>query len=583
MTNDSKEQILSFDEKDDDKHKTKPISNGVLDFIHILLGIVYTEQSYYTNRPSSSRDRSLDQFSVLENSYRVDYHRIPSNVCWLVRYVWWGTNSIRNHFRPNRTINLQLRPISLVTIHNKLAVCLSTFFYTLTLSSAVAISITNTWHQVMYIKQLALTGSDEEKKLILIQTFSMIIFVGFSTIATYTQSLAHRIYTSAHLSQLIQRRVKSLYGINILIILIILIISFSTLFMSSMYPYFFNNHQNETSNSTDIIPHYEAIICRYTAKPVCFVWYSGMIVYLFMLLLWSFLVLSTLLSICRTFTLNIRILLRVLNEDCLNIMKLKTIFLRKRHCKLVFENSSLHNELATVVDQTGNSEQNKNNVTDLFYLINDKKQNNVISEGNNGNEEGYLTETEEYHKQTNKNCLLAISKNFELEKSLKCSSCFQVVGQDETNISQRCEHTLCSDTILYFYYKCLTNMRIASRQFQRWLAVWIVYTIVWCVMQLVYWIWNETTLTQILMFLLPMIILFLILSSLSETNAESNRLLKCVYPLNERRYLLRYMQQHELHFTIYGASLTYILEVKVISAFLLGFISQIVLKEMKIK
>ena len=69
-------------------------------------------------------------------------------------------------------------------------------------------------------------------------------------------------------------------------------------------------------------------------------------------------------------------------------------------------------------------------------------------------------------------------------------------------------------------------MRITSKCLQRWLASWIALVVLWLGDYVIYWLTHKPDLSEIIEFILPVLILLIISSAYAEANGEGQNMIR---------------------------------------------------------
>ncbi|XP_050391049.1 uncharacterized protein LOC126810102 isoform X3 [Patella vulgata] len=136
-----------------------------------------------------------------------------------------------------------------------------------------------------------------------------------------------------------------------------------------------------------------------------------------------------------------------------------------------------------------------------------------------------------------------------------------------------------NEGLLFSYWKLSQRLRVTSRYLQRWLSSLISFILIWCADYIMYWTTHSATLTGILQFILPLLILLIICSAYAEVNSEGQRMLRCICPTEERMSVIYFMSQQPLQMQVFSFPITYNALLGVILAFSVAIASRIILDE----
>jgi len=104
-----------------------------------------------------------------------------------------------------------------------------------------------------------------------------------------------------------------------------------------------------------------------------------------------------------------------------------------------------------------------------------------------------------------------------------CPAClYRFSNQNSVRNCSRvfCVHIMHPNEILMYFSKILYVLRLTSALTQRWTTAYVTCTLMWLVINLISWIDEKPSFTNILQFILPFIILGVVCGIFAETNAE---------------------------------------------------------------
>jgi len=111
--------------------------------------------------------------------------------------------------------------------------------------------------------------------------------------------------------------------------------------------------------------------------------------------------------------------------------------------------------------------------------------------------------------------------------------------------------------ILLRYWSINSRLAFTGLVVQRWVTCWIIFVVSWVAQMIVYWIKNDTRIQEIFLVAIPLILLPLVCSALSEVNFEGDRVCRRICPTSERLDLLFFVTRNPLHLTIYGQTVRF--------------------------
>lgn len=135
---------------------------------------------------------------------------------------------------------------------------------------------------------------------------------------------------------------------------------------------------------------------------------------------------------------------------------------------------------------------------------------------------------------------------------------------------------LTNKEILHKFWKLQCRLMTTSLALQRWMACWIILILSWSLIYLLYWVGDEASIKDMLKFCIPLVMLPLVCSGVTEVNGEGQRVACAVCPTEERLHIINYMQKQPLSFTLYGFQLNYSSLVTAIAAVAVAFATKII-------
>jgi len=148
-----------------------------------------------------------------------------------------------------------------------------------------------------------------------------------------------------------------------------------------------------------------------------------------------------------------------------------------------------------------------------------------------------------------------------------------------SDVSVEALHLLTLDEILHRYWKISCRLRLLSCALQRWMVLFFSICMTWTVAYLSYWLTHAPNLLDVVQFVIPLVLIPLIGSAYAEVNYEGKRMLKYLCPLEERFFMLDYLNSNPLQMVVYDFQVTYSAIVTAILGLLLALSSGIILQE----
>jgi len=248
--------------------------------------------------------------------------------------------------------------------------------------------------------------------------------------------------------------------------------------------------------------------------------------------LWNLLVLIVILSICRTHTIGIRRFIKELEIDG------KVIESHYR-AQVMDMNVDMFSVMMNEVDIHGNDSDEE---YDNSWFQDYSPGNNEIPEIRN--------ETPGLIEPGDSVCTSGPSDIRDHDAPLQRRP--RVTSQDSNGIT-----ILSVNDILLRYWSINSRLCFTGMVIQRWVTCWIIFVIFWVAQMIVYWIKNDTEIQEIFMVAIPLILLPLLCSALSEINFEGDRLIRRLCPTSERLDLLFFISRNPMHLTIYGQTVRF--------------------------
>lgn len=487
-----------------------------------------------------SNEEKFDIF-FKRNMQKNQSRKLPSAVISLIMLI---TGILRK-----KSENKNLKSIAKIKNYMNFKGLISTFIYLFTMLSGLIFAITNIW----YLIGDAL--SEKTNTTLFSKSVTVVLSLIWSTFGTYSINVLYNLFITKDLEDSIRLKTKSYFKIPASLLLIILI----GIFLYSLF---------KETNSNDV----ECVKIELHIA-ICNIKYYFMYIYGILTIFWTYLVALTIMIINRTNTIHIRRFLFDLDYDSLNIARIN------------YEISSIDRKqlqsLSMWASQTSDN-INMQRASSAISIVGDENEEEDI----NNNDIDY--DDEEENTVINANLKRKLFKNLKNDSQMQnqnkneCSACINRFTKItlNSNINLCCEHIKSPNSIFQDYWKIASNLKLISNLTQRWVFTFLSTTLLWCVACLIGWIGNSNpSLISVIQFIVPLAILAVICGTFAECNAEGNKIIRVINPLEERIKMLYFMQQNPLQIRMYGFSLDYSAEVKFIGAISIGFLSQIIYHE----
>ncbi|XP_071966098.1 uncharacterized protein [Antedon mediterranea] len=456
-----------------------------------------------------------------------------------------------------------------IKTHEKDKPWFATFLYMLTLTSALIYAVSNTWYTCADVKSLY-TKFD-----VLSGTVNLTMAYAYCAVALYANQLAYKLFTSNVLVGSVRLHSKTVFKVNVGILILVLGLVFIGLYDYQLFINFQTGH------------------CRNVSAPViiCHIMYPSHATLSVFCLLWNLLVGIVCLSVCRTHTHSIR---RFLMELDMDVMAYELKQIKKKMSIDATDNAkaidrSIH-QRDTLETSNGHCNKRKRNVTvqstqdlEVEWDHNERarRRRSVAFLARSFESYGLLQKIGDVSQppykylQEYRNNHSIQSTTESIEKSIDRE------GTDEVDFDLAEIHMemLTNEEILNKYWKLQCRLRTTSMYLQRWLATWIVLLISWSVFYLIYWIDHNATVSDMVIFFIPLFCLPLLCSAPTEVNGEGQRVAKSIVPTEERMPLISFIMKAPLSFTIFGMALNYATVVGAILAIALAFATKVVVAE----
>ncbi|XP_071109466.1 uncharacterized protein [Haliotis cracherodii] len=431
----------------------------------------------------------------------------------------------------------------------------ATLLHVITLTAAVTFGITGAWYNVCDIL------SEYSKTTVLIGTVTMMIGFGWILLGVYAHKLAGKLFSNKNFAESVRMHSKTFLKISTAGLMSILGLGLVGINSYDGFDLFFS------SSCTKI--QLQPIVCHIQFVSKTF--------YALLCVLWTLLVGFVMLSVCRTHTIGVRRFMREMTMDA-----------------KVYEAFWMEQVLGQVPLKQREGEQQ---VEEEWFIWDDLAMNSdfdndvVTSQGvflesicgptfspvrSRGSRCRARSEPITDHSNTSRENDVRSAEEADREKE-------EMEEKKETN-DESCDvlavpPIMSNDSLLFSYWKMSRRLAVTSRFLQRWLSSWIAFIFIWCADYIIFWANHSATLTGILQFVFPLLVLLLICSAYAEVNAEGQRLIKCICPTESRLRLLQFFIQQPLQMQVFSFPITYNAILGVILAFSVAFASRIVLDE----
>ncbi|KAK7091847.1 hypothetical protein V1264_009475 [Littorina saxatilis] len=482
---------------------------------------------------------------------------------------------------PRRLWYILAKSLGIKLSHADKPVC-ATLLHILTLIAALTFAIPGGWYTVYDIK------SKYSKTTVLIGTVQMIIGFAWACLGVYAHNLAGRLFSNKNFVECVRIHSKTFLKISVSWLTLILGVLVVGVNCYEAAPIF--------GDSTCGTAQIEILVCQ--------VFYVGRVVYAVLMILWNFIVVYVLFSVCRTHTIGIRRFMRELNYDA----KSYENFCLQQHN--IQRNASIANSLEDswyLWDDLGNLDGDEDLATQGVFLqsFSNRRRSSAYRrlgsqmssparEENRGGSIGVGCDANDANNDGGEVCDASGNDDaFEEKRPEEAKTDGFVTEEtserkDDEEIHEEFTESfqmndgptiLTNEDLLFSYWKFLRRLSVTSRFLQRWMASWIAFVLMWDAYFVIYWTSHDATVAGILQFIVPLLILLLVCSAYAEVNAEGQRLLKTICPLEERMALIFYFNQQPLTVRVFSFTVTYNAMVTVILGFSVAFGSRMILDE----
>ncbi|XP_046581509.1 uncharacterized protein LOC124288960 isoform X2 [Haliotis rubra] len=431
----------------------------------------------------------------------------------------------------------------------------ATLLHIITLTAAVTFGITGAWYNVCDIL------SEYSKTTVLIGTVTMMIGFGWILLGVYAHKLAGKLFSNKNFAESVRMHSKTFLKISTAGLMSLLGLGLVGI------------------NSYDGFDLYLSSTCtKIQLQPiVCHIQYVSKTFYALLCVLWTLLVGFVMLSVCRTHTIGVR---RFMREMTMDAKRYEAFWMEQVLGQVTpkqKEEQSVEEEWFIWDDLAMSSDVDNNVVTSQGVFLESIRGQTFSSLRSRGSRSRTRSEP------------VADNPNTLRENDVRSrEGAYSEKDESEENKDESCDilavpPIMSNDILLFSYWKMSRRLVVTSRFLQRWLSSWIAFIFIWCADYIIFWANHSATLTGILQFVFPLLVLLLVCSAYAEVNAEGQRLIKCICPTEGRLHLLKFFVQQPLQMQV-GAQttnlpITYNAILGVILAFSVAIASRIVLDE----
>ncbi|XP_023217565.1 uncharacterized protein LOC111619963 [Centruroides sculpturatus] len=424
-------------------------------------------------------------------------------------------------------------------------------------------------------------------------TVSIFLIVCWGSFGFYAKNLSARLFRHTQFLRDIRMHSRTIFKINAAVLFFLL----GAIFISTNDYDGFHSYLNETCEKVELY----VIVCKLQ--------FLSRVIFSVFALIWHSLVSFVLISVCRTHTIGIRRFIRELEYDAAmyeHYFAQTNMDVPLKYEDICQETSWLEGDMNTDDEMLSTDEpfsilnhrrftKSKRRYTcpptfDSASFSNNNRQEGDTNRIETVDEIGILTSPIQNHEdefarnnhadhdqQDKSNTRAAHSERQFIPISEMNKGTSIIENSDDCMLTP---HTMSVTEILHNYWKIYCRLRLSSAALQRWFVSFISLVILWCATYLVYWLKNPASASDIVQFMVPLIILILLSSALAEVNMEGQRMTRCICPTEERLKLLQFLSQSPLVMPMYGFPMTHGTIITVIFAILVGFTSRIIITEM---
>ncbi|XP_013786237.1 uncharacterized protein LOC106470240 [Limulus polyphemus] len=466
---------------------------------------------------------------------------------------------------------------------------LGTIIHILTFASALTYAVAHTWYVAydiasVHTKQNAQNG-----------TVSIILVFCWCSFGFYSKTLSGRLFHHPRFTKDIRMHARTFFKINAAFLVFLLGAVFTVISNINGLESFYDRHCEMIDLS----------------KLVCKVEYVARVIFSAFSLLWITLVAIVLISVCRTHTIGIRRFIRDLEYDAVLYAKYnshvhqfqpvtkedicqETIWLEEQ----VHESGDLSDSADSFVlihTSLGGVRRHSRSFAPLVKENTHTSSHDKVEVSPNQNipvisqdegdanlpelEGGISIIARPILEEVQREEILKDNENESSSADARPNNVKKLVLTPNTDDNLNTNAALSIAEILHNYWKISCRLRLSSSALQRWVTSYIALVIAWCSVYLVYWVNNSATVYDVIQFIVPLILLPLLCSTLAEVNSEGQRLAKSICPTEHRLQLIKFLNQNPLQMTVYGYALNHGTIMTVFFAILVAFTSRLVVSE----
>ena len=454
------------------------------------------------------------------------------------------------------------------------------------------------------------TLSQYSRTSVIMAVTKSILGVYWISLGIYANNLASRLFSNPRVVECIRMHSKTFLKISTatlvgcLCVTVVAINLYNNAFLLDT-----NTSHNTSTPLTD--PNCADLGIRVV---LCDIYFTSKVLFCLICLVWNFIVVGAYLSICRTHTVGIRRFMR----ELLNDMKIYEEFILLQHLQ---EKKTYAGDMEDDLD--GNLDESWT-IWDDDIICPDGEAEQLL-DGPGSQVLRTLQDIRRYRRTTARSTSTCagsqrISQSVDNvsdpvegsgnvnkhDESRDVTITADVLGDSEDTTdsgymkdgkSRMCQHKLetekdtlsrltngqppimSNDDLMFTYFTLIRRLSASSRLLQRWISSWITFTMLWCILYVVYWINHTAHIHGIVEFLLPVFVLGLLTSAYAEVNFEGERLLKCILPTQERIPVLYYFHKIPLELKIFSFTMTYNSIVTVVAGIVITFATRIILDQ----
>jgi len=504
---------------------------------------------------------------------------------------------------------------------------LSGILYFITLASA----------GLMFVTQVLFNGYDiasEMTKTDILDGFAVILMeLLYIGLGIYAHRLAYRLFMHPKFREMMRLHAKTIFKLNAAIVVFIILTVFVIVVNINTVDFMYfeiqtTENQSKVGLSNKTIDYYTQQNYSSTMNPcqivnipltICHVYFMSQAIFSLFFLIWNGIVAVILVSVARTHTINIRKFICQLECDAYLIdTKFRQMFysdnsseakdslkeyvwMDSDHLADLMRDSDENQEVLQTTTHNNSSQSDKRaenggseeiaireQIDDdepTFYNDSTKIELQLQeSSGQQGLRESGMT--------SNRNGIQDKMKSKRIFGRSMSSTVFGRFhrlsetldgGNDGNEIFEEAvyePHVMSEEEIMHKYWKIATSTRLTSQAFQRWMSIMTAAIMFWSVTLIVKWLIKTPTISGVLSFIFPLLMLPLLASSYAEVNFEGVRVLQSIMPKEDRTAMFRYLYGLPIQLTAYGHPISYKTMGTVLVAILAAFLSKILLKSM---